>query len=137
MKARYIRDDVEYNGPPQLHRDDTHVLEVYRNGEDVKIRFWKKGAVINHKESFRLVQHGVCEPADEECEKRANMSHERIVKSKHAYERLSRGINSEDFDRYDAGLMIGYNPDGSDIPGPNAETFDDEDSEDDYDEEEE
>jgi len=136
MKAKFLRDDIQYVGPPEFHKDDTEMREVYRNGEDVKLRFWKKGAVINHPKSFRLVQQGICEPADAECEHRANMNPDRMKAAGHAYERLKRGIQPQDFERYDRGELLGYNPDGSDIPGPNAVTFDDVESEDDDDEEE-
>jgi hypothetical protein len=68
-----------------------------------------------------LVQMGCAEPADEECDKAAGMTPERIAIAAHAYERVHRGIHPDDYEAYEAGLMTGYNPDGSFIPGPNAE----------------
>ena len=133
MMAKFLRDDVQYMGPPQFHKDDTDDREVFRNGEMVTLRFWKKGATVNHPKSFRLVQQGTAEPADAECEQRAHMSPQNMDDASHAYERLSRGIIEKDFDRYDRGEILGYNADGSDIPGPNAATFDDDDIEEEVD----
>lgn len=73
-----------------------------------------------------LVQMGCAEPADEECAKAANMTSDQMAAAQYAYERANRGIAPEDFEAYDAGLMTGYRPDGSWIPGPNAEPEQDE-----------
>lgn len=125
MLAKFIRDDIEYRGPDNLHVDDTHIVEIRRNRRPSKVRMWKKGARVRHPEAFRLVQMGFAEPADEECKLRADMSPELMDEAAHAYERLQLGIVPDDFERYDRGEMAGYNADGSDIPGPNAATFDD------------
>ena len=131
MMAEFLRDDIQYAGPPELYPHDTHIVERKRNGVMAKIRCWKKGAVVNHPKSFRLVQQGICEAADEECRLRAGMDAPAMDAASHAYERLQRGIDPKDFDRYDRGELLGYNADGSDIPGPNAVTFDDVDDDED------
>lgn len=136
MMARFLRDDIQYKGPPELKSDDTREVEILRNGAMVKLRFWNKGAVVNHPQAFRLVQMGTCEPADDECKERANMNPEQSTKAAQAYERLSVGITVEDAEKFDRGEIVGYNPDGSYKPGPNAVTFDDEDEGDDDDEDE-
>ena len=69
-----------------------------------------------------LVEMGVAVPADEECAIKAGMSHEAIRAAQNAYERLAHGIAPEDFAKFDAGEIAGYNPDGSYIPGPNAKS---------------
>jgi len=74
-----------------------------------------------HNPAVRLVRLGVAEPADEECEKMCGMSQEMRLRVQYAYQRVHRGIHPDDYEDYDAGRMIGYNPDGSPIPGPNAE----------------
>lgn len=132
MMARFLRDDIEYSGPPEFNVDDLHDVQVLKNHTKQTIRCWKKGAVVNNPKSFRLVQQGMCEPADEECRIRANMSPERMKLAQNAFGRLAAGIHPDDFDRYDRGEMLGYNADGSDIPGPNAVTFDDVDDDEDY-----
>lgn len=125
MKARLLRNDMEYSGPPEFNVDDTHDVEVTKNHSKMIIRFWNKGAVVNHPMAYRLVRQGICEPADDECKLKANMTPARMVSAQHAYGRLERGIHPDDFGRYDRGELEGYNADGSDIPGPNAVTFDD------------
>ena len=138
MKCKFIVEDAEYDGPDEAHLDKTHEVEVVKNNRKVKVRMFKKGAVLEHPESFRLVQMGKAIPADDECKDRANMSPVMIENAKFAYERLQRGIVFDDFERYGRGELIGYNADGSDIPGPNAATFDDDDDEEeDYDDDEE
>lgn len=86
---------------------------------------WPAGTEIEHWQAFRLVQQGVAVAIDEECRHAANRTSEQLVAAQYAYERLSRGIHPEDFERYDRGEIVGYNPDGSYVPGPNAQTFDD------------
>ena len=132
MKAKFIIDNVEYAGPDLAYQNDTHDVEILRNRRLVMVRMWNKGAIVEHPEAFRLVQNGLAIPADDECKDRANMSPAMIENAKFAYERLQRGIHIDDFDRYGRGELIGYNADGSDIPGPNAvEDIEDDDEEDD------
>jgi hypothetical protein len=77
------------------------------------------GTLIRHPDAWRLVQMGVAEPADDECDAKAGMTANDQIRARHAYERLSLGIHPEDFAAFDAGHMRGYNRDGSWIPGPN------------------
>lgn len=78
-----------------------------------------EGTVIDHTDAWRLVRRGVAEPEDAECAIKSCMTPEALERAAYAYERADRGIHPEDFDAYDKGLMDGYNPDGSFIPGPN------------------
>jgi len=39
----------------------------------------------------------------------------------HAQRRAAAGIHPEDFEAYDRGEMVGYFPDGSWVPGENAD----------------
>jgi len=121
MKCRIIREDVEVNVAvlPEELRDQTVSLEVWRNGEMHPATFWKLGGIIAHPEAYLMVRQGCAEPADDECTKRAARTSEQQRAAQYAYERLSRGIHPEDFEKYDAGYISGYNPDGSYIPGPN------------------
>ncbi len=135
MKARWLRDDIEVVGPIKPNPDSVHFVEKVKNKSVMQILCWKAGALIDGPKAFRLVQMGVAEPVDEECKKRANMTPQKMAAAIYAYERMNRGVHPDDFKRYDGGEMTGYNADGSDIPGPNAATFDDEDPEDEEDEE--
>jgi len=80
-----------------------------------------KGTLIEHRQAALLVRMGVAEPVDDECKKAANMTPEKTAAAAKAYNRLEKGIAPEDFKAFDQGVMCGYNPDGSWIPGPNYE----------------
>ncbi len=77
-----------------------------------------KGTVLDGQDVFRLVQMGIAEAADDECRRRANRTPAQMVAASHAYTRTALGLHPEDFAAYEAQEMIGYNPDGSFIPGP-------------------
>ncbi len=83
------------------------------------------GTIIEHPDVYKLVRRGCAEPADEEGSKAANISKEKWEEAVQHYARTSAGIHPDDFAAWDRGLMRGYNPDGSWVPGPNFE--DDED----------
>lgn len=87
------------------------------------------GTIIEHPDAYRLVRLGAAEPADEECQRAASVSPIQFQRAVAAQRRAAAGIHPEDFDAFDAGEMVGYYPDGSHIPGPNASHFrsDDED----------
>jgi len=88
------------------------------------------GTLYDHPDCFRLVQMGVADPADEECRNAAGLNPEQLATAQHAAKRLAAGIMPEDFARYDAGELIGYDAEGRDIPGPNAKPVTDDEEED-------
>ena len=127
MKAKLIREmvsphdpakvtDVKFPQPPEKRNKTEWVYPI--------------GTIIAHPTAFRLVQMGVAIPEDDACTSAANMKDAQISVAQKAYERVSKGIHPEDYDKFDRGEILGYNPDGSYIPGPNAATFDDEEPED-------
>jgi hypothetical protein len=81
------------------------------------------GTLINHPDAYRLVQMGVAEPADAECAEASSMTPEKFKQAEYEYERRDRGIHPDDFEAYDAGYLVGYNPDGTWKPGANYETW--------------
>jgi hypothetical protein len=121
VKCRVIRDDLEASEPDLTEEMKTQVCtrDVMRNGEIQPRTFWRHGAIIDHPQAYMLVRQGCAEPADDDCAKRAARSPKQQAEAQYAYERLAKGIHPEDFERYDAGYIAGYNPDGSYIPGPN------------------
>ena len=121
MKCRVIRDDLEASEPDLSDEMKSQVCtrDIMRSGEIVPVTFWRRGAIIEHPQAYMLVRQGCAVPADDDCAKRAARSAEQQREAQYAYERLSKGIHPEDFDKYDAGYITGYNPDGSYIPGPN------------------
>lgn len=82
------------------------------------------GTVIEHPEAFWLVLQGCAEAADEECEKAAPTTPQQQAARLDAYQKIEAGVMPEDREAWDRGWMRGYNPDGSWVPGPNAEEFD-------------
>lgn len=76
------------------------------------------GTLIEHPDAWKLVQMGVADPADEECRQAAGLTPDQIKDRHYAYLRMERA-RPEDWEAYDAGLMVGYNPEGDWRPGPN------------------
>ena len=122
MKCEVIRDDLEvspaYADLPEL-QDRIVRIEKMRNGAMTPIPFWRRGAVLEHPEAYKLVRQGCAVPADEACAIRACRSPSEIRLAQKAYERVNRGIAPEDYEKFDAGIILGYTPDGDYIPGPN------------------
>lgn len=81
------------------------------------------GTVIDHHQAYLLVQMGVAVPEDQECRMKAGMNGNQMIAAQHAYERVNRGISPEDYEAFDKGIMTGYNPDGSWVPGPNYDDW--------------
>jgi hypothetical protein len=122
MKCEVIREDLEvspaYADLPEL-QDRIVRIEKLRNGALRLIPFWKRGAVLEHPEAYKLVRQGCAVPADEACAIRANRNPSEIRLAQKAYERVNRGIHPEDYDKFDAGIILGYTPTGDYVPGPN------------------
>jgi len=78
------------------------------------------GTVKDGPDVWKLVRMGMAEPADDECEKAANMTPLKMARAQHAQRRTAAGIVPEDYEIYDAGEISGYYPDGSNKPGPHA-----------------
>lgn len=88
------------------------------------------GSEIDKPDCYKLVQHGVAEPIDDECREFAGMTREQITAAQKAYVKVSKGIHPDDYAAFDAGQMVGYDGDGEWIPGPNYVPTEEEDDED-------
>ncbi len=78
------------------------------------------GTVIDNPDAWKLVLMGVAVPEDEECKERAGLNAAELAVRQAAQERVRLGIAPGDYQAFDDGLMVGYNPDdGSWKPGPN------------------
>ena len=122
MQAKIIRDDIEVSPSAELtEAEQALTVEriVWRNGRNQPATFWRQGAILTRPDSYMLVRLGVAEPADEECQMAASMTSAQRAAAQHASRRLAAGIHPEDFHLYDAGIITGYNPDGTYKPGPN------------------
>ena len=141
MQAELIRDDLEVgpNAAPELVERQAELRTVRVNGRDRKRLHWKRGTIIDNPRAVRLVQQGVALPADDECREAADMSPADLQAAQQAYERTRLGIVPDDFPLFDAGIIAGYEGDGSYKPGPNAhmapDVFTDPDDEDEDDDE--
>lgn len=126
MKARLLREMVGRSASdPKCACQSDEPPKQNKKGQWV----WPAGTVITHPDAYRLVQQGVAEPFDERCEQVSDRTPEQLANAQDAYEKVSKGIHPEDYDKYDAGQITGYNPDGSYIKGPNW--IDDDDAEED------
>lgn len=94
------------------------------------------GTVIEDPQAYMLVRMGVAEPADAECEAAHGLTADQLAEARRVYPRTEAGIAPEDFELWDAGVIVGYNPDGSYKPGPNWVEPDEDDDEDVPDDEE-
>jgi hypothetical protein len=79
------------------------------------------GEVIDHVDAFQLVRIGCAESFDEECAAAVQRTPEQLAEAREAYNRVDKGIWPEDYEMFNAGIIAGYNPDGSYMPGPNWE----------------
>lgn len=124
MRCKFIRDDIEVApGVPSWKTDGKiEVRKVMRNGRMQDRVFWMRDSVIEHPMAFRLVQQGIALPADDECQSACHRTEQQLTAAQMAYERVSRGIHPDDYQLFDAGIISGYNDDGSYKPGPNAES---------------
>ena len=76
------------------------------------------GHVVDHPRAHVLVRMGHAEPADEECQQAHGLTPAQMSAAQRSADRVAKGIHPDDYGAYDAGLISGYNPDGTPIPGP-------------------
>lgn len=127
MKCKLIRDDLQVSQAvmsltqvaAEVEAGRVIYRDTMRDGRIQPIPFWVNGAVIEGPQTHWLVKFGAAIPADDACRMRAFMTDEQMQQAQYAQERTSRGISVDDFEKYDKGQIVGYNPDGSYVPGPN------------------
>lgn len=83
------------------------------------------GYIHEDPDAYKLVQHGNAIPEDDECRRACGMTEDEMAYAQKSYKRISAGIQPEDYQAFDEGLMIGYDAKGEPIPGPNAERDED------------
>lgn len=90
----------------------------------------KTGTVIDHPQAYLLVLQGAARPHDQECRERccracklADGDLDAEVEFRVSrYKKVHKGIHPDDYEAFDSGEMVGYDPaTGEKIPGPNAE----------------
>jgi hypothetical protein len=113
MKCK-LKKEMEIHEP---HAPQELIAQCVRRG---KFLFAPAGTIIGDPQCWRLVLMAVADPEDEECAAKTQRTPEQVAAAEKAAKRLERRIDPEDFAAFDAGEIIGYNADGSKIPGPNA-----------------
>lgn len=110
MKCRLLRQmDRHFENPEE-------VLEFKRTR---KMPTFPAGHFLENADAYKLVQMGVAEPADKECEDAVGMTAEELQQARRAYERTDKGIVPEDYELFNQGVIAGYDAEGNYIPGPN------------------
>jgi len=104
---------------PDGHHDQIVFRKVARNRKRTSVPFYKVGAEIEHPDVHMLVQMGVAVPADDACAEACGMDEAQMAAAQKAYQRVVLGIHPEDYELFDAGVILGYEPDGEFKPGPN------------------
>lgn len=111
MRAKLLVDkeivDYRFASQPQ----DAVQREVLRNGSMTTAWFYPAGTLLEHPEAFWLVRAGEALPDDDECRKACEMNDEAIQRAIEARKKMH--IHPADRRLYDAGLITGYNGDGS------------------------
>jgi hypothetical protein len=78
------------------------------------------GAIIERPDAHLLVCLGMAVPDDEECRIACGLTDAQIAQAIKAQDRVSKGIEPQDYGKFDRGEIAGYREDGSYLPGPNA-----------------
>jgi hypothetical protein len=77
------------------------------------------GTVFEGPNAAFFVRHGCAEPDDDECRLATKMTEEQLATTRRAYAALHACIAKEDIELFNAGVIAGYNADGSYRPGAN------------------
>lgn len=119
MKCRLLaeKEVLEfYPGTDDPHAPMELVVQCVRR--DGRL-FAPPGTLIDDPQCWRIVLMGQAEAADDECREKTAQTPEQRAATLHAGKRLAAGIDPEDFDKYDAGEILGYDAAGNYVPGPN------------------
>lgn len=88
------------------------------------------GAIIDDPDCWRIVLMGQADAADDECAAKTGQTPEQRAATLQAAARLAAGILPEDFAKFDAGEILGYDGAGNYVKGPNwKQPVDDEEDE--------
>lgn len=92
--------------------------------------FAPAGAIIDDPDCWRIVLMGQADAADDECASKTGQTPEQRAATLQAAARLAAGILPEDFAKFDAGEILGYDGAGNYVKGPNwKQPVDDEEDE--------
>jgi hypothetical protein len=93
-------------------------------GESVSVAVYAAGTIFEGPIALQLCKTGQAAPADDECAAALGKTPREIDVLRVEYEMNNLGINSKgDRDLYRAGVIVGYNADGSHKPGPKWDEY--------------
>jgi hypothetical protein len=94
------------------------------SGEQVPAAYYPRGTVFEGPQALLLCQTGQATPADKECMQALGKTPEECKQLAVEYEMNSLGVfDKKDRDLYRAGVIAGYNEDGTAKHGPNWEAY--------------
>lgn len=86
--------------------------------------YYPKGSEFAGEQAVALCKRGQAAPADDECAQAVGYTESQMASVQINYKMDSLGINDkDDRDLYRAGVILGYKPDKSYIPGPNWDAY--------------
>lgn len=124
MQAELVIElDVDTENLPAYLRDKIRLKffeSVHPHNGKVKksVPYLPAGTTVTH-DVVGYIARGQAIPADDEAKAACGFSPEEIAIRTHKYRRQAAGIWPEDYHLFDAGMISGYNLDGTYRPGPN------------------
>jgi hypothetical protein len=120
MKCKFVLDvdvdpaamSVTEHGKIQFRKS---VIRDVRGGisRPGAVAYLPAGTEYEHPDAYLHVVHGLAMPADDECAVMAGMTDEEIKNAQYWYARQN-AVKEEDFPLYDAGVILGYDPESDD-----------------------
>lgn len=85
-----------------------------------QVAYYPQGTVFSGDMALFLCRTGQATPSDKEAMQALGLTEEQIADLKVSYEMTSKGIHDKDArELYRAGVILGYDKDKREIPGPN------------------
>lgn len=124
MKCRFVIDvDVELASMPSEMRRHVLYRDVKTNRGVKQLPYWPAGTEYETPQAAFFVRQGMAVPADFECQMACGIKLEEMPALQHAYQRQAKGILQQDWELFDAGYIVGYEPDGGYTPGPKWDEY--------------
>ena len=90
---------------------------------NVPIPYFPAGTVYDRTPLY-FIEHGLAEPANEEARIACGLTEDELKARQLTHRRVAAGIQPDDFVLFDAGVIVGYEPEtGEYRPGPNWASY--------------
>lgn len=124
MKCVFCLDvDVDPSTLDERHTAKIKFRKALVGCERQQVPYFPAGTEYEHPNAAFFVRNGLADPGDDECRDAADLTPEQMAHVKHRYRRLKAGINEEDHELFDLGVITGYQTDGSYKHGPNWDSY--------------